>query len=559
MQKRPVTRSQSKRKRVLQEENIEENFLEGLTVTNDGKSIVIDRNLLERLQAPVEKPIIVNPFEDFPEFLEVLKNGKPLTLEFLEECSRIRKSDPESVKMSELIGTLPLDWLALKRSAMQEDNWEYSVKVPGNPSITNQQQTGLCWCYSAMNLMRYQLMKRIPIDHKFEFSTNYVFFYDKIERSNLFLENMWNLRNRNLQDREVRVFTNPGSHFLEDGGYHTYFTNIVKKYGMVPANVYSKNLNANMSSSMNETLVNVLNHMALDIFRNKDNWSRDYFEDKKDGYMRIIYDLVVRFLGEPPKPNDNFNWHYRDDHGDSHTIPNLTPLKFYRTIVPHDHDTKVTIIHDPRHPETYFQKSFVEYSLNVQGGTPLTMINLPQDIFKKVIYENLRNEEACWMGCDIGKCLDSENNTSDTKRFDYKSILGTAVEFDKCDMLDMLTSAPTHAMVFNGVDTVNDKDGNVVEYVKWRIDNSWGRYSELESEPDYGFWKMTDDYFNKYVYMAVVDLKYFEEQTMFNIIENSKKGNVFTYASTDAFGCVAMRNCEHCSKNKPKRLKNKMI
>ena len=349
MKQRPVTRSQTRlqsNKRPKMDSLIEsceqerDQFLEGLTFSKDG-NIIVDEKLLERLQpahAP-EKQVFVNPFEEFPEFLEVLRNGTPITLDFLEECSRFRKFDKEGVRMGELIANIPIEWLALKRSEMLEDNWEYSVKVSGTPSITNQQSTGLCWCYAYMNLMRYQLMKKVPLDHRFEFSTTYVFFYDKIERSNLFLENMWNLRDKDLQDREVRMFTNPGAHFLEDGGLPSFFTNIVSKYGMVPDNVYSKNLNSNMSSFMNETLVNVLNHMALEVFRNKDVWNREYFEDKKSGYMKVIYDLVVRFLGEPPKPNDKFNWHYRDEAGESHTIQNLTPLKFYRTIIHHEIDT----------------------------------------------------------------------------------------------------------------------------------------------------------------------------------------------------------------------------
>jgi len=363
---------------------------------------------------------------------------------------------------------------------------------------------------------------------------------------------MWSLflNGKDLQDREVRMFTATDSHFLSDGGLFVYFRNLCQKYGMLPSNVFNRSYNSMTSSSMNETLISVLNHFALEIFNNKDNWTRKVFERKKDQYNKTIYDLVVRFLGEPPKPTDKFTWTYKTESGETQMVSNMTAQKFYRTIIPHEHETKITIINDPRNSQTYFQKSYVEYSLNMQGGSPLTMINLPLDVFKQAIYNSLNNSESCWFACDVGKCLDMENNTSDTKRFDYKSVLGTDVEFPKSDMLNMLTSVPTHAMAFNGVDAEEDEEGNVTTYRKWRVENSWGSNTDdIDATPDHGFHRMTDDYFDKYVYMAVVDLKYFDEIVLEKIMEQARKGNTFTYKYTDAFGCVALtKTCEHCKK-----------
>ena len=59
---------------------------------------------------------------------------------------------------------------------------------------------------------------------------------------------------------------------------------------------------------------------------------------------------------------------------------------------------------------------------------------------------------------------------------------------------------------------------------------------------------MTDDFFNKYVYHAVVDLKYFEPDEAKAILENANEGKSFTYRFTDAFGTVAQ--CNHCKGKK---------
>ena len=567
MQRRPVTRSQTrsnpvenstsnKRQRsdiqnlVVAVEEERDDILQGLTFTKNGKHVVVDEKLLARLMPEPEPVIRSNPFENCPKFMETIKNGKNLTLEFLSECSSHHKMEPNSVKMAEMIGNIPIDWLALKNSTMLKDNWDYSVKVSGTPKATDQANSGRCWKFAYLNCLRYSLMKKLNVEHKFEFSETYLFFYDKVERANLFLEYMWTFRDRDLQDREVRMFTNPGGHFLTDGGCYNFVVSLVEKYGLVPKNVYTECLNSQVTVYMNEILVRVLNHMALEIFRHKDVWDREYFDCVKETYMKTIYDLVVKFLGEPPKPDEVFTWTFKDDHGETHVMKNMTAEKFYRIMVPHE-DTKIVIINDPRHPETYYMPSFSEYSTNMIDGKPAVRINLPMDVFKNVVCESLKNDTPVWMACDMGKCFDQEANTSDVNRFNYENILGLDVEYDKGDMLDMLTSTPCHAMLFNGVDTIEDSEGEVVGYNKWRVENSWGMLDgDSENSPDHGFHRMSDSYVDKYVYEAVVDLIYFPPDIAEKFTENVKSGNSFTYSAFDAFGCVARKKCLHCNKNK---------
>ena len=528
----------------------EQDLLSGLTLTKNKKYIKIDENLLSRLNP---EPIVItkaNPFENFPEFLNAVKQATPLTVDFLNDCSTAFHQNPMAVKMAEMIGNFPIDWLALKRSAMREDNWDYSIKLSVEPKVTNQQRTGRCWQFASLNCLRYPLMKKLNVNRRFSFSPGYLFFYDKVERSDLFLEYIWSLRDRDLQDRIVRHLTAPGNHFIHDGGDFEYFNNLVKKYGLVPENIYSEDYNSMVSDSMNETLIIVLNHMALEIMRNKER-TREEFLEKKKNYMKTIYDLVTRFLGEPPKPTDTFTWTYKDEAGETHKIKNMTPEKFYRTLIADD-DQKIVIINDPRHPETYYMPSFVEYGLNTSDGIPKNFVNLPIDVFKKAVYENLKHDKPVWMGACMGKGLDMETNTSDPDRFDYESVLGTKTEFSKTDMLDMLTAVPNHAMLFNGVDVDEDENGNVTKYYKWRVENSWGAGDE-ENEPDKGYHRMMDSFFDKYVYEAVVSLKYFEPEVANKIMENMRAGKTYTYSSYDALGNVAQ--CKHCNGTKISRPK----
>ena len=100
------------------------------------------------------------------------------------------------------------------------------------------------------------------------------------------------------------------------------------------------------------------------------------------------------------------------------------------------------------------------------------------------------------------------------------------------------TSAPVHAMTLIGVDTIEDNQRNVTGFKKWRVENSWGMQELMEDAKDHGYYRMSDDYFDKYVYEVVVDLKYFSQDVMAKILENANAGNIYTYSPFDAFGSL---------------------
>ena len=526
-----------------------DHLLSGLNLTSAG-NVRVDEVLLKKLRGdPIDPPNPPpNPLAHVPEFLDVMKPGKEVTSEDLDVWSKRFNKDKNAVNMAEMIGNLPLEWLALRRSEMEQDDWEYSIKTTVDPRVTDQYHSGRCWMFSALNQLRYGMMNKFDVDYKFEFSGSYLFFYDKIERANFFLESIWSLRERELDDRYIKIFTDEGQ-YMSDGGYFQYFINLVNRYGVVPKSLYNDSYNCLTSDYMNDTLQTVLNHMALEIHKNRDKWTRKTFERKKQKWRNTIYNLMARFMGEPPKPDTKFTWKFKDSNGTIKTIPDLTPKSFYNVWIPHNHDTKITLIHDPRHE--YYRTHLIEYGNNMVGGVPANFLNVPIDVMKAAIRTSLENDDPVWFANDVGKCLDFENNTLDTKRFDYKAVLGTDTTFDKADMLQMSTSIPSHAMVLCGVDPdLSDENSG---YGKWRVENSWGIDCEMEWAKDHGYWKMTDEHFDQYTFMAVVDLKYLDEETAQNIINN--KGEAHVYKPWDAFGTVARGGCKHCGDSKYEKKK----
>ena len=353
----------------------------------------------------------------FDALVEVSK----ISLETLEENSKEMKANPQNMLMADILGTMSLDSLALKNSSLLENNWDYNVKLKQTPKPTDQDRTGTCWIQAYLNCLRCKLLSKFKLDDKFELSTPYLFFYDKIERANLFLENMWKMRDKDIQAHSVRMFTDPSNHLLLDGGCYDFAKSICTKWGIVPKNVYAGGYNSKTSCHMNDTLIFVLNHMALEIFRNRD-WNRSTFEMKKAEYNKKIYELVVKFLGEPPKPSDKFTWTYKNKDGKMISKPNMTALKLYSLCEWKDED-KFILISDPRHPETYYRPSYSEYATGMVESLPPTMINMPMEDIKRFIYASLKDDSPVWMACDMDKYLDSDANTSDLNRFAYSQVL----------------------------------------------------------------------------------------------------------------------------------------
>jgi len=247
-------------------------------------------------------------------------------------------------------------------------------------------------------------------------------------------------------------------------------------------------------------------------------------------------------MGEPPK---KFDWQYHDAHDNYHEIKDLTPEKFFRVYVPHQLDTKMTFIHDPRTSDNYYKPYYIEYATNVIGADPTVFINLPLNVFKRAIAESQIAGEPCWFGCDVNASLDAETSVMDTKRFNYRRVLGVDTRYSKADMMKMKTTGPSHAMVINGVDMDEPVDDKDPVYRKWRVENSWGINCEFEWHQDSGCWQMSDEWFDQYVFMAVIDLKYFEQETLQHIVDNSK--DKVSVKPWDVFGGVAIhKGCSSC-------------
>ena len=397
---------------------------------------------------------------------------------------------------------------ALTRSKLEDVtmNWENFRLIDHNYSnviknemqkTTNQKASGRCWGFAALNLMRITLAKKYNLQN-FEFSQSYFMFYDKLEKSNYFLESIISTTDLKFDDRLIMwILDNP----IQDGGQWDMFINLMEKYGIVPQSVMPETIHSSASRSMNQLITRTLRKFASILRYEYENGAslKDLRTIKLD-MMNSIYSMLCTFIGRPP---EKFNWQIRDKKKKFISLENITPLDFYKKHLGMKLTDKVCLIHCPMSNKKFDKLYTVKYLGNVVEGQIITYLNVSLDEMKKSAIKSLKNNEAVWFGCDVGKMFHRELGVMDNSLYDYESFFGVDSNMDKATRLEYGDSQMTHAMLFTGVDIKKNKS------VKWRVENSWG-----VKGGDKGYYLMTDEWFDEYNYEVVVDKKYLSKKIL---------------------------------------------
>lgn len=181
---------------------------------------------------------------------------------------------------------------------------DFSIELKQG-TITNQRQSGRCWMFASLNTLRYELMHRWKLED-FEFSETYLFFWDKFEKSNTYLENVLATLD---EPTDSRTFEAINSYPVDDGGWWQMFVNLVNKYGLVPKSAYPESANSKNSDAFTQYLTTKLHRFAIQLRKNyKDGMAMDELRKLKKQYMEDVYRICAISLGEPPT---KFDWRAR--------------------------------------------------------------------------------------------------------------------------------------------------------------------------------------------------------------------------------------------------------
>ncbi|MBE5808115.1 MAG: aminopeptidase [Clostridiales bacterium] len=366
----------------------------------------------------------------------------------------------------------------------------FSVEIQTLP-VTNQRRSGRCWLFAATNVLRERIAKKLNLE-KFELSQSYLAFWDKFERANWFLESIIDTAHLPTSDRTVQFILTTGVH---DGGQWEMFANIVRKYGVVPKDVYGETFQSSDTGSMNFILNR---NLKADAVRLRGMIAAGAADDEVQAEKNAMLDRIYGFLAscytEPPKV---FDFEYVDKDKKYHVDRALTPVSFFEKYIGDLLDRTVSIINAPTEDKPFGKTYTIRYLGNVAGGNDVVHLNLDMAQFKAAIIRQLQDGKVVWFGSDVGKFGEREKGIWDDRSYDLSLLSGLDLDISKADGLDYWFSAMDHAMVLTGVNLVDGRP------TRWKIENSWG-----DESGDDGYYVCSDSWFDQYVYQAAVEREY---------------------------------------------------
>ncbi|MGO1594404.1 MAG: aminopeptidase C [Ancrocorticia sp.] len=373
--------------------------------------------------------------------------------------------------------------VAMDRDVVTSIDPSVSVRVDRWPNA-NQKRSGRCWLFAGLNSLKAAVYEETGLE-KFEFSQNYLHFWDKLEKSNYFLNSMIDLADRDVDDRTIHyLLSDP----VSDGGQWNMFVALIEKYGIVPKYAMPETESSSNTGLMNKTLENLLRRGARDV-RAAAAKSADEANNVRQSVMKQIYRVLSIHLGTPPR---EFVWQWEGKDKEFHREGAFTPLEFAKRYLP-DLEDYVCLVNDPRESSPYNHLFTVDRLGNVVGAKPVTYLNVPIDVIRNATQATLEAGESVWMGCDTSKQCDRDLGIWDGKLFDYEGTYGIDLEMTKAEELEYGQAQMTHAMVFTGVDVL---DGQTR---RWRVENSWG-----DQIADKGFFTMNDSWFDQHVFEVAI-------------------------------------------------------
>ena len=420
-----------------------------------------------------------------------------ISSKMLGEIQKQNKMTPAENAIANAIAANSIDNLAQNRNNAAELDTYFSVETP-KQAITDQKSSGRCWMFSGMNVLRANFAKRTD-SLRVEFSQAYLFFYDQLEKANLFLQGVIDTGKKPIDDQRVQFFfKNP----INDGGTFCGVADLTEKYGLVPKQVMPESYSSDNTSKMARLISSRLREDGL-ILRKMvaDGKKASDIEKAKTEMLATVYRMLALTIGEPPT---QFTYAHRNKDGKAVGEPKTyTPQEFFKEVVGDKlNGTFIMVMNDPRRP--YYKTYEVELDRHTYDGHNWKYLNLPMDDIEQLAIASLKDGRKLYSSYDVGKMLDRKRGYGDTENFDYGSLMGTTFGMNKAERISTFDSGSTHAMTLTAVDL--DENGKAK---KWKVENSWGA-----SWGQQGCMIMSDRWFREYMFRLVVDKKYVSEELL---------------------------------------------
>ena len=417
---------------------------------------------------------------------------KELTQKVLKSLKNSYVSDDKALAVRRALNkTDVLDLLHVQEND-QKVGHNFSIDIK-TMKVTSQGQSGRCWIFAGCNFLREETARKFNVED-FELSQNYVAYWDKMEKINWTMESIISLKDVSWDDRTLMWVLNNS---IGDGGQWDMFAGLIEKYGIVPKSVFPETYAACHTRSWTSLVKRRLRKFAADVQKNKDD--KKAIDRLKEKCLEELYSFSTSCFGLPP---EKFDFEYVDKDGKYHIEKDLDPKSFYQKYIGLDLKEYASLIHSPTEDKPYYERFTVNYVGNIVGN-PVVYTNVTLSDLKKGIINQLKSGQIVWFGSDVGRWGNREMGVWDMNNYDLKALFDLDIAMSKEDSLYYCESAMNHAMCITGVTLEKGKP------VKWKIENSWG-----DNSGNKGYYLCSDEWFDFYVYQAVVSKKFLPKKVI---------------------------------------------
>ncbi len=384
--------------------------------------------------------------------------------------------------------------LAVNRDVLRQHNEVFGHKIKVK-RVTNQKKSGRCWLFAGLNVLRPVVIEKHKLED-FEFSENYLAFWDKLEKANSFLEFVIEMADRDPLDREMAILLDDGFY---EGGWWCYVVELVEKYGAVPKEAMPETNSSENSRLMHAVIERRLKVGAMKLrAMHRQGKSLEALRAEKQKMLAEVYRLLVINLGEPPT---KFSWRPVDKDSKVGKTRTYSPQSFYKKVVGVDLRQYVNLTNDPT--QKYGKHYALTRTQNVFGTRGVHYANVEIDVLKTAAMASVLDDRPVWFAADMGRDQDSERGIMAAEIHDYQTLFGIDLRMSKPQRMMFDEGASNHAMIFIGVD-VHDEHPE-----KWLVENSWGK-----ERGDGGFWTLYDSWFDEHVYSVIVPKEYVPKKVL---------------------------------------------
>ena len=426
------------------------------------------------------------------------KTSGGISQKMLSEIKKQSGTGASDKALFNAIAANSIDVLAKNHSVSSGELNTYFSNETKAQSITDQKSSGRCWMFSGLNVLRSDFAKQSD-SLSVELSQDYLFFYDQLEKANLFLQGVIDWADKPMDNERVRFFFQSP---IGDGGTFCGVADLTEKYGVVPKSVMPETYSAENTSRMAALLKSKLREYGLTLRKMAaDKKQKQQLQTKKTEMLGTIYHMLTLTLGQPVT---EFTYAFKNKNGRSLGEKKYTPQEFFKEITGKEtlNGTFIMVMNDPR--REYYKTYEVEYDRHTYDGHNWKYLNLPMDEIAQLAITSIKDGKKMYSSYDVGKFLDRKRGYCDIKSFDYGTLFNTTFPMNKAERISTFDSGSTHAMTLTAVDL--DANGKPT---KWKVENSWGADWGQK-----GCLIMTNEWFNEYMFRLVVDKKYVSDKLL---------------------------------------------